>query len=457
MEQAVYVGSRSPPSALADALADAGFDVTAAVDLADALDALERHRVDCLLLTGDDPAAQAARLRRRGHAQPALALVEAGGRLPDGAALTAVVPADAPKRVAARTRDVVDDRRLTRTRRRRTRRTATLADARAQLPAAPDGDALDALLDRLVDSVYAGGWIGRHEASTDVIVPVAARGVPLDHLGTVTAADSDEVVVRALEDGVATTEADDAAVLAARIDDGPFVLVCYGDRPNGITATEREELHAFADRSPTTDGDESGDGTDEPTDADEAVRVLGDAFEHELSNHLDVAGLHLDLAEDDEHLDRVAAALDRMNELADEARRLARADVETELVEVGDVARRAWERVESEEATLDVEPDGRVDADPELLALLFENVFRNSVQHAGPTVEVTVGVSDDGFRVDDDGPGIPEAERDDVLEWGYSTDGTGVGLGIVSLVADRHGWDVSVGESDDGGARFEFT
>jgi two-component sensor histidine kinase len=458
MERAVYVGRRSPPSELADALADSGFDVTAAVDLAGTLDALERHRVDCVLLTGDDPASQATRLRRRGHAQPALALVGPDDRLPDGAALAAVAPADDPERVAARARDVVDDRRLRRTRQRRARRTAALADARAQLPAAPDGEAVAALVDRLVgEGVYTGGWIGRHEASTDVVVPVSARGVSLAHLGTVTTTDGDEPVVRALEDGVATTERDDTAVLASRIGDGPFVLVCYGDRPNGIAATEREELHAFADRSPTAGGDDTDDGTGEPTDVDEAVRVLGDAFEHELSNHLDVAGLHLDLAEGDDHLDRVAAALDRMNELADEARRLARADVETEFVEVGDVARRAWERIDDDEATLTVDPDGRVDADPELLALLFENLFRNSVQHAGPAVDVTVAVEGDGFRVDDDGPGIPEPEREDVLEWGYSTDGTGVGLGVVALVAERHGWDVSVGESAEGGARIEFT
>lgn len=43
-----------------------------------------------------------------------------------------------------------------------------------------------------------------------------------------------------------------------------------------------------------------------------------------------------------------------------------------------------------------------------------------------------------------------------MFEWGYSTDRTGVGLGIVSLVAERHGWEVSVSESNMGGARFMF-
>jgi signal transduction histidine kinase len=75
-------------------------------------------------------------------------------------------------------------------------------------------------------------------------------------------------------------------------------------------------------------------------------------------------------------------------------------------------------------------------------------------------VAVTVGVlaDDVGFYVEDDGPGIPPAERDDVFESGYTTagDGTGYGLAIVETVADGHGWSVALAESADGGARFEF-
>ncbi|MFC7172817.1 sensor histidine kinase [Haloplanus litoreus] len=71
---------------------------------------------------------------------------------------------------------------------------------------------------------------------------------------------------------------------------------------------------------------------------------------------------------------------------------------------------------------------------------------------------VTVGRTDDGFYVADDGPGIPESERDRVFETGYSTDpdGTGFGLNIVRSIAEAHGWEVVVTESADGGARFEF-
>ena len=70
---------------------------------------------------------------------------------------------------------------------------------------------------------------------------------------------------------------------------------------------------------------------------------------------------------------------------------------------------------------------------------------------------MTVGDTPDGFYIEDDGPGIPPEDRDQVFEWGYSTGagGTGYGLAIVGEVASAHGWDVRVTDGDDG-ARFEF-
>jgi signal transduction histidine kinase len=73
-------------------------------------------------------------------------------------------------------------------------------------------------------------------------------------------------------------------------------------------------------------------------------------------------------------------------------------------------------------------------------------------------ITVTVGDVDGGFFVADDGAGVPENERESVFQTGYSTgEGTGVGLSIVEQVADAHGWSVRLVESEDGGARFEFT
>lgn len=90
---------------------------------------------------------------------------------------------------------------------------------------------------------------------------------------------------------------------------------------------------------------------------------------------------------------------------------------------------------------------------------LFENLFRNAVEHGGPDVTVTVGELRNGFYIQDNGNGVPEPHREEVFETGYSTseDGTGFGLSIVQQVANAHGWSIRVTESADGGARFEST
>ena len=80
------------------------------------------------------------------------------------------------------------------------------------------------------------------------------------------------------------------------------------------------------------------------------------------------------------------------------------------------------------------------------------------MEHGGDDVTVSVRTIDDGFYVADTGPGIPEGDREEIFEAGYSTndEGTGFGLRIVEQVADAHGWEVAVIESEQGGARFEF-
>ena len=103
---------------------------------------------------------------------------------------------------------------------------------------------------------------------------------------------------------------------------------------------------------------------------------------------------------------------------------------------------------------------------------VFENLFRNSVEHGstdeqaesdddGSAVTVRVGPlggDESGFFVEDDGPGIPPDERDSVFERGYTSAGTGTGLGLplVEQIVGAHGWSVRAVESASGGARFEI-
>jgi signal transduction histidine kinase len=82
----------------------------------------------------------------------------------------------------------------------------------------------------------------------------------------------------------------------------------------------------------------------------------------------------------------------------------------------------------------------------------------DAAERAG-AVAVRVGTTDGGFYVEDDGPGIPEADREGIFEAGYSTaDGSsGFGLTIVREIAEAHGWSVAVTDGASGGARFEFS
>ena len=184
---------------------------------------------------------------------------------------------------------------------------------------------------------------------------------------------------------------------------------------------------------------------------------------HDLRNPLNVAMGRLKIAReqhDSEHLDAVARAHDRMASLIDDLLAVARqgsAATDLEMLDFEAVVRESWQTVETESATLRVESGRSVRAEESRLRQLFENLFRNSVEHAGEDVTVTVGGVADGVFVEDDGPGIDPENRQRVFESGYSTaeDGTGFGLSIVKAVAEAHGWRVQANESDNGGARFE--
>ena len=214
---------------------------------------------------------------------------------------------------------------------------------------------------------------------------------------------------------------------------------------------------------------------DELHEQNERLEDFASVLSHDLRNPLAVAQGRLD-AVDDADAAAVEEALARMDSLITDVLALAREGevVEaTERVSLGEVATYAWSMVETEALVLDVPEDVVVHADRERLVSVFENLFRNTVEHgstgsrtrSGNTVEhadgastVTVAPTEDGFVVADDGPGIPAGERDSAFDRGHTTDpdGTGFGLAIVAAIADAHDWTVSVGESADGGAAFAF-
>ena len=189
---------------------------------------------------------------------------------------------------------------------------------------------------------------------------------------------------------------------------------------------------------------------------------------HDLRNPLSIAIGFLDIVEetgDLSHLDRIEAAHDRMERLIDDLLTLARGETtvtDTKQIDLETVTTEAWGYVDTVEATLTVaDTVPTVAGDASRLTQLFENLFRNAIEHGGEAVTVTVGQLDggDGFYVADDGDGIPPAKREAVLEHGVTSTkgGTGFGLSIVEDIAKAHGWTVRVTEAATGGARFEFS
>jgi signal transduction histidine kinase len=99
------------------------------------------------------------------------------------------------------------------------------------------------------------------------------------------------------------------------------------------------------------------------------------------------------------------------------------------------------------------------------LGHLVRNLLDNAARHAATRVEVSIRIEDGApvLLVDDDGPGIPEADRARVFERftrlssSRSRDdgGAGLGLALVRRVAEQHGGSVRVERSPLGGARLE--
>jgi len=199
----------------------------------------------------------------------------------------------------------------------------------------------------------------------------------------------------------------------------------------------------------------------------ELLEDFVNVISHDLTNPLHVAEGKLVLVKeqaDSEHLDDIDVALARMRTMLEKTRQWARegqAVGETEPVDLESLADTCWTTVDTQDAKLLLETPPTVEADPDSLLHVFENLFRNAVEHGHEDVAVRVGElsGDDGFFIEDNGPGIPSDRRDEVFEMGHTTKdhGSGLGMNIVASIVRAHEWEIHVTSSDAGGARFEIT
>jgi len=207
--------------------------------------------------------------------------------------------------------------------------------------------------------------------------------------------------------------------------------------------------------------------------SDDRIERFSSIVSHELRSPIQTAKSGLDLAKtecDSHYLDRVAETIDQLEELTDNLVDELKHDeiaVETESVDLEAVIQEAWP--DQTTATLSIGSElPTIEAERSRLRQLLDNLFRNSIRHGGDGITVRIGVIESpnssgpndhiGLYIADDGPGIEPDRREEIFEYGYtgSTGGTGFGLAIVSEIVEAFDWEITVTESDNGGARFEL-
>jgi PAS domain S-box-containing protein len=110
------------------------------------------------------------------------------------------------------------------------------------------------------------------------------------------------------------------------------------------------------------------------------------------------------------------------------------------------------------------EPCLPVRADPSALALLLRNLLKNAADHGASHLRVHAERAAEGSMVslcvDDDGPGIPPAQRERALELfgaGVASAGVGVGLATCQRIVERHGGSLELDDAPEGGLRVRLT
>mgnify|MGYP002760718477 CR=1 FL=1 len=207
---------------------------------------------------------------------------------------------------------------------------------------------------------------------------------------------------------------------------------------------------------------------------------------HDLINPLSTAKGYVDAAQKQtsenesatEFLDTAAYALDRVEKMVRSTEGLLAAgktitDDEKEVVSISSVANDSWKIIDPRDAELIIEDDCEVYGNRQQLNTIFENLFKNAIQHGDRSVTLRVGKKqhistatrkdpDDKYTIyiEDDGTGIDDEIQDSLFEMNVTTkkndSGNGIGMNIIKTAVEAHGWEIELDDRYNNGARFEI-
>ncbi|MBQ4340468.1 MAG: HAMP domain-containing histidine kinase, partial [Firmicutes bacterium] len=112
---------------------------------------------------------------------------------------------------------------------------------------------------------------------------------------------------------------------------------------------------------------------------------------------------------------------------------------------------------------VEIHGDQRITADRTMIKSAVDNLISNAVRHSAERGTVEINITEKSWSVFNRGEGIPEEEIDKIWDPYYKSDhsrsgseGTGLGLYIVKVVMDIHGYKYSA-ENIEEGVLFRFT